>query len=130
MSMSLDKVEELKRRFEEALEFVERKDAVQAAEKLYKVAENAVKILSQINKLQEYEEAKRAGTWWTKLLDRTARKLRRYLWRGATRCLGNGIRASPKGFHEEQLTVEEILEKAYKIEVLIKIVEMEVKKTA
>ena len=38
--MSLDaKVEELKRRFREALEFIERKDAVQAAEKLYKVAE-------------------------------------------------------------------------------------------
>jgi len=52
----------LKKRFKEALEFVEKKDAVQSAEKLYKASEDAIKILSQINKLQEYEEAKKAGT--------------------------------------------------------------------
>jgi len=69
------KVEELKKRFKEALEFIEKKDVVQAAEKLYKVAEDAIRILSQINKLQEYEEAKKAGTWWTKLLDKPPKGL-------------------------------------------------------
>ena len=38
------------------------------------------------------------------------------------------IWVSPKGFHEEQLTVEEIEEEAYKIEDLLKTVEKEVKK--
>ncbi len=68
--MSLDaRVEELRKRFEEALEFANKGDAVQAAEKLYKVAENAIKILSEYNKLPEYETAKKEGTWWTKLLE-------------------------------------------------------------
>jgi len=39
------RLEELRKRFREAIEYIEKGDAVQAAEKLYKVAENAIKIL-------------------------------------------------------------------------------------
>ncbi len=64
------RVGELKRKFREASEYVGKGDAVQAVEKLYKVAENAMKILSEINGMPEYEVARREGSWWTKLLDR------------------------------------------------------------
>ena len=74
--MNLDaRVEELKKRFREALELLEKGDAVQASEKLYKVAENAVKILSEMNRILEYEKACQKGTWWTRLLDKAAKRL-------------------------------------------------------
>lgn len=123
------KVEELKKRFKEALEFIERKDAVQATEKLYKVTESAVKILSQVNKLPEYEVAKKEGTWWTKLLDRAARKLRDIYGEELLDAWTTAYKFHQMGFHEEQLTIEEIMKEAYKIEDLIKITEKEVKKT-
>jgi len=42
--VSLDaRVRELRKRLKEALEFIKRRDAVQASEKLYKAAESAVK---------------------------------------------------------------------------------------
>ncbi len=75
--MSLNnKIEELRKRFEEALELLKRRDAVQATEELYKVAENSIKILSEINGLPEYEKVEQEGTWWTKLLDKAAKRLR------------------------------------------------------
>jgi len=128
--LSLDaKVEELKKRFKEALEFIERKDAVQAAEKLYKVAENAVKILAELNRLPEYEIAKKEGTWWTKLLDRAAERLRDIYGEEMLDAWRTAYRLHQMGFHEEQLTVEEILREAYKVEDLIRIAEKELKKT-
>ncbi len=75
--MSLNnKIEELRKRFEEALELLKRRNAVQATEELYKVAENSIKILSEINGLPEYEKVEQEGTWWTKLLDKAAKRLR------------------------------------------------------
>ncbi|MHA1595940.1 MAG: PaREP1 family protein [Candidatus Baldrarchaeia archaeon] len=128
MSLS-SKIEELKKRFREALQFIDKKDAVQAAEKLYKVAENAIKILSEIKKLAEYNIAKKEGTWWTKLLDRAARKLRDIYGEEILNAWTTAYRFHQMGFHEEQLTIEEILKDAYKIEDLIKIVESEIRKS-
>jgi len=121
------KVEELKKRFREALEFLEKGDAVQASEKLYKVAEDAVKILSEINRIPEYEKARREGTWWTKLLDRAAKRLKNIYGEELLDAWTTAYELHQKGFHEEQLSVEDVLERAYKIEDLIRIVEREVK---
>ena len=75
--MNLDaRIEELRKRFKEAIEYLQRDDPVQAAEKLYKVAEDTIKILSEINRVPEYEKARQEGTWWTKLLDKAAKRLR------------------------------------------------------
>ena len=126
--MGLDaKVEELKKRLREALEFLEKGDAVQASEKLYKVAEDAVKILSEINRIPEYEKARREGTWWTKLLDRAAKRLKNIYGEELLDAWTTAYELHQKGFHEEQLSVEDVLERAYKIEDLIRIVEKEVK---
>jgi len=121
------KVEELKKRLREALEFLEKGDAVQASEKLYKVAEDAVKILSEINRIPEYEKARREGTWWTKLLDRAAKRLKNIYGEELLDAWTTAYELHQKGFHEEQLSVEDVLERAYKIEDLIRIVEREVK---
>jgi len=118
---------ELKKRFREALELLEKGDAVQASEKLYKVAEDAVKILSEINRIPEYEKVRRGGTWWTKLLDRAAKRLGNVYGEEVLDAWTTAYELYQKGFHEEQLTVEDVLERAYKVEDLIKIVEREVK---
>jgi len=120
-------VEELKKRFREALELLEKGDAVQASEKLYKVAENAVKILSEMNRIPEYEKACQEGTWWTRLLDRAAKRLGNIYGEEVLDAWTTAYELHQKGFHEEQLTREDVLERAYKVEDLIKIVEREVK---
>jgi len=81
--VSLDvRVRELGKRLGEALEFIKRRGAVQASEKPYKAAESAVKTLSEVNKLPEYEIARKEG-WWAKLLHKAARKLRDIYGEGA-----------------------------------------------
>ena len=129
--MGLDaRVSELRRRLREALEFLEKGDAVQAAEKLYKVAENAIKILSEVNRVPEYEKARSEGTWWTKLLDRAARRLKGVYGEEVLDAWTTAYKLHQKGFHEEQLTAEEVAEEAYKIEDLVRIVERELRKPA
>lgn len=127
--MSLDiRIGELRKKFGDALNFIKKGDAVQAAEKLYKIAENAIKILSEVNRLPEYETAKEEGTWWTKLLDRAAKKLRDIYGEELLDAWTTAYKFHQMGFHEEQLTVEDILKEAYKIEDLIRMTEREVKK--
>ncbi|RLF34875.1 MAG: superfamily I DNA and RNA helicase and helicaseubunit [Thermoplasmata archaeon] len=123
------RVEELRKRFREAVEHLGKGDPVQAAEKLYKVAENAVKILSEINRIPECEKARQEGTWWTKLLDRAAKRLRDTYGEELLNAWTTAYKFHQKGFHEEQLTVEDIMEEIYKIEDLLKIVEKEAKKS-
>jgi len=128
--MSLDtRVEELKKRLREALAHLKKGDPVQAAEKLYKVAENAIKILSEVNRIPEYEKAKQEGTWWTKLLDKAAKRLRDIYGEELLNAWTTAYKFHQKGFHEEQLTIEDIAEEAYKIEDLLKTVEKEAKKS-
>ncbi len=119
------KVKELRKRLEEALEYIRKGDAVQASEKLYKVAENAVKLLAQVNGLPEYKKAVKDGGWWIKLLDRAARKLRDIYGEEVFEAWSTAYRFHQKGFHEEQLTIGDVSEEAYKIEDLVKIVEKE-----
>ncbi len=80
--LELDPKEEVDTRIEvaehflkEAREYIEKGDAVQASEKLYKVAEECIKALAIKFKMPEVEEAKREGRWWTKLLARASAKL-------------------------------------------------------
>jgi len=127
--VSLDaRVEELRKRFRDAMEHLKKGDPVQAAEKLYKVAENAIKILSEVNKIPEYERAKQESTWWTKLLDKAAKRLRDIYGEELLDAWTTAYKFHQKGSHEEQLTVEEIEEEAYKIEDLLRIVEKEVRR--
>lgn len=122
------RVEESRKGFREAIEYLKKGDSMQAAEKLYKVAENAIKILSEVNRIPEYEKARQEGTWWTKLLDKAAKRLRDIYGEELLDAWTTAYKFHQKGFHEEQLAMEEIEEEAYKIEDLLRIAEKEVKK--
>ncbi len=81
-TMQLDPGELAKARFEladkylsEAREYIDKGDAVQASEKLYKVAEECVKALAEKYNTPEYQEAVREGRWFACLLGRAARSL-------------------------------------------------------
>jgi len=50
-------------------------DAVQSSEKLYKAAEECIKALSEIFKLEEVKAAEEKGRWTVTLLEKAVRKL-------------------------------------------------------
>lgn len=85
------RVEIAERFMEEARRCIDEGNAVQASEKLYKVAEECIKALAIKFKAPEAEEAKKEGRWWTKLLAKAARTLStalndpeiRYAWEDA-----------------------------------------------
>jgi len=85
------RVEVAERFLEEARKYIEAGDAVQASEKLYKVAEECIKALAVKFRVPEVEEARREGRWWTKLLARASKTLSavlndpmiRYAWKDA-----------------------------------------------
>jgi len=94
---------------EEARRCVEKGDAVQASEKLYKAAEECIKALAIRFGVPEAEEARREGRWWTKLLARASRTLSaalrdpmiRYAWEDA-------YDLHVWGFHEAAYNIDHV----------------------
>jgi len=94
---------------EEAKKYIEAGDAVQASEKLYKVAEECIKALAVKFRVPEVEEARREGRWWTKLLARASRTLSallndpmiRYAWEDA-------YDLHVWGFHEVAYSIDHV----------------------
>ncbi len=119
------KVKELWEKIKEALDYIRKGDPVQASEKLYKVAEDAIKILAQTNRLPEWEKAQKEDNWWTKLLDRAAERLRTIYGEEVGEAWTIAYRFRMEGCHEESLTVDEIIRGVHKIVDLVKLVEKE-----
>jgi len=93
----------------EAKKCIDRKDPVQGSEKLYKVVEYCIKEFAKKYNLSEYKEAKREGTWWTKLLARSARTLANKL--NENRIIDVWTKAFELhqfGFHENSLRTEDV----------------------
>jgi len=94
--------------FVEALSYVERGDAIQSSEKLYKVAEECVKILSERLELEEVKIAEERGRWTVTLLEKAVGRLADKF--GAD--FGIGWDAANYlhiwGFHETKLDVEDV----------------------
>lgn len=93
----------------EASEYLERGDAVQASEKLYKVAEECIKALAELLGVPEAEKARNLGRWFTWLLDKACRR--------ATVLLGEprikhawdaAYSLHVRGFHEAKLDVDDV----------------------
>jgi len=63
----------------EAKKYIDRRDPVQASEKMYKAVEEALKVLAIIYKMPEYKKALKEGRWWIQLLGKTARRLTKIL---------------------------------------------------
>jgi hypothetical protein len=106
---------EARRHLQLALKFLEEgealieKNPVQASEKLYKAAGEAVKALATALDLEQAKAAAREGGWWTKLLNRAAEAAAEKLgteelalrWKAA-------YHLHVEGFHEARLESEDV----------------------
>jgi hypothetical protein len=102
------RIEIIKNLFAEAEEYLAKGDAVQSSEKLYKAAEECIKLLSERFNLPEAKEAEEKGRWTVTLLEKAVRKLSDKIsidvqigWDAA-----NYLHVF--GFHEAKLEVENV----------------------
>jgi len=101
----------------EGEDLVDRGDVIQASEKLYKAAEEAIKEQAGIHAHAKdvYAEAERRGRWNTTLLFKAARILGkeiRHYWDSAWTL-------HVEGFHEAKLDLEEVKERLEDIKRLV-----------
>ena len=102
------KVELIARVLDEAKECIEKKDAMQASEKLYKASEEALKLLSAKFRLDEYEESKKKGRWTAPLLFSAVRKLSEEVNPDIVNRWDHAWFLHVEGFHEARLNIEEV----------------------
>ncbi len=106
---------------QEAREYLEKGNAVQASEKLYKVAEECVKALATKFNIPEAQEAHREGKWWTKLLSKAAKTLTTKLNEPTiNRGWSIAYDLHVWGFHEAALTIDQVKASLPDIEQLLK----------
>ena len=111
------------RMFEEAKEYIEKEDAVQTSEKLYKASEEALKVLAARFGLPEYDEAEKRGRWSAVLLDRAARRLSEIISPEIKNFWMHAWFLHVEGFHEARLRIEDVKFRVNFIEELIKLAE-------
>jgi hypothetical protein len=95
-------------------------DPVQASEKLYKAAEEAVKALAVALDLEQARVAAKEGGWWTRLLNRAAEAVAERLgleefalwWKAA-------YYLHVEGFHEARLNSEDVKRNYRYVEALV-----------
>jgi hypothetical protein len=116
---ALRRVELAERFLAEGRELVN-KDPVQASEKLYKAAEEAVKALAIALNLEEARKAVESGGWWSKLLEKAAQGIAKalgvkefILWWDAA------YKLHVDGFHEAKLSSEDVKDRYEYIEEMV-----------
>jgi len=134
--LKLDPLEILKARlelaekfWEEAKQYLEKGDSIQASEKMYKTVEECIKALAQHYNTPEYRKALKEGRWWTQLLGKTSRRIARqlnepkieYVW-----AIAYDIHVW--GFHEAKYEVEDVREDLKHIEWLLNYVKQIIEK--
>jgi hypothetical protein len=113
------------RMLEDARVCIKKGDAVQASEKLYKVAEEAVKVLAGKFELPEYEDAVRIGRWTTPLLFHAVERMVERLGREIRHYWDSAWTLHVEGFHEARLDVESVAERVEDMRELLRLVERE-----
>jgi hypothetical protein len=116
---ALRRVELAERFLAEGRELID-KDPVQASEKLYKAAEEAVKALAIALNLEEARKAVESGGWWSKLLEKAAQGIAKalgvkefILWWDAA------YKLHVDGFHEAKLSSEDVKDRYGYIEEMV-----------
>lgn len=99
---------ELARRFLEEGEALVEKDPIQASEKLYKAAEEAVKALAVALGLEEAKKAEEQGRWTTTLLFTAVDKISRSEGEEFKLWWKSAWSLHVEGFHEARLTTEQV----------------------
>jgi len=96
------------------------KDPVQASEKLYKAAEEAVKALATALNLPEARKAIESDGWWPKLLEKAAQSVAKAL--GVKEFIlwwDTAFKLHVDGFHEARLSSEDVKERYEYIESMV-----------
>jgi hypothetical protein len=106
--VSLEKGELIERLFGVAAGYLEKGDAVQSSEKLYKVAEECVKALAERFNLFEVKEAEEKGRWTVTLLEKAVGKLADKLGMEVEVGWVEANYLHIWGFHEVKLDAEDV----------------------
>ena len=116
------RIELAEKYLEEAKDYINKKDAVQASEKMYKVVEECIKALVETLNTPETQEARKNGRWFTWLLGSAARSVANRLGRPEiveTWALAYDVHV--RGFHEAKYNVDNVVWGLAYIERLLKI---------
>jgi len=116
---------ELARRFLEAKGYIGKGDPIQASEKLYKVAEEALKCLSAKYAVETSDEASKRGRWTTPLLFKAAETIAEKLGGNVRRYWNTAWTLHVEGFHEATLDVAYVARNMEDIEELVRLAEKE-----
>jgi len=114
------RLELAERRFGESQKFMDEGDVGQSSEKLYKVAEECIKLLAEKHGLNESMKAKEKGRWFADLLWDAARKLsdkvgEERIWEAWKEAANIHV----WGFHENKWRIEDVRRVAPSIEWLL-----------
>ena len=117
------------RLLDEARQAIEKEDAVQASEKLYRVAEECIKAMVKALDLDEAREARSRGRWSLRLLDVVAAKLAERLGRRVYDDWSHAHFLYVEGFHEARLSIDQVKARARYVEELLEIARNTIAKT-
>ena len=93
----------------EAKERINKRDPVQASEKLYKVVEYYIRSLAETYDLPQYRRAKEQGSWWSNLLSKAAKVLANKLNEEKINVTwAKAFDLHRHGFHDNSLTTEDV----------------------
>ncbi len=105
----------------EAKRYIEKGDAVQAGEKLYRCGKEAIKLLAETFDIEENKKAKEMGRWYTPLLGNAAIRLSKIVDSRIFAFWKTVYYLHCEGFHERHLDVENVRENLKDIEELVEI---------
>ena len=103
----------------EGKSYIEKGDSVQASEKLYKAAEEAVKILALIHAPEVHKEAMGKERWTSDLLFKVVSRM----GREARHCWDSAWTLHVQGFHEMKLNISSVEERVEDIAELVRLAE-------
>jgi len=103
----------------EGRNYIEKGDSVQASEKLYKAAEEAVKALALTHTPGVHKEAMDKGRWTSDLLFEAAGRMGREV----RHCWDTAWTLHVQGFHEMKLNISSVEERVEDIAELVRLAE-------
>jgi hypothetical protein len=87
---------------------VEKRDAIQSSEKLYKAAEESIKALAKQFDLEEFKASEEEGRWTVTLLEKAVGKLVERLGMDVEQAWDSANYLHIWGFHETRLDAEDV----------------------
>ena len=105
------------------------RDPVQASEKLYKAAEEAVKALAKVFSLPQVDEAEKIGRWTAELLFKAVNTLAKKFGEDIRSWWHTAWVLHVKGFHEARLDSDYVASSYSHVESLVNLVRKVVRET-